>query len=605
DLPGGGQPVWNETQTLAVVFNGEIYNFRELRGLLERGGHQFRSHSDTEVIVHAYETWGEECVLHLRGMFAFAVAEMPAGPDGEVSRVFIARDRLGIKPLYFASSGGKLLFASEVRALLASRLIAPTISPIAVSNYVCFGSIGEPITLIEGVQSLPPGYSLTIDSMSPVTAIEPKSYWNLDTVRSAQPTSIDRNVPSAQRLRSLVDDAVQKHLIADVPLGVFLSSGIDSTALAAIASQTRTGLQTITLIFPEREFSEAEIARRTAKRFGTDHREILISGEDMVMRMDEAIESFDQPSMDGINTYFVSWAARQAGLKVVLSGLGSDELFGGYSTFRVTPQLESLARVARSVPAGIRRATAPMAEFLGSRLRHAEAGRKLSAAWRDPALFESPYFYTRLLFPPPQAAELLSDGLEAWRESPWRAWIDGAAREAMSIEGASGISWLELRSYMVNVLLRDVDSMSMRNSLELRVPFLDHPVVEFALNLSDSERRHAERPKALLIAALGDLLPEEVVSQRKRTFTLPWEKWLRGPLGARVAAGIADWAPSLAPIISKKSALRAWNNFLTGQASWEQVWALHVLNEWVRNEIDSSAETPTIHGAVPARQSEA
>src|SRR5271170_684408 len=231
DLPGGGQPVWNESETIALVFNGEIYNFQELRHLLEDAGHQFRTHSDTEVIVHAYEAWGEECVSRLQGMFAFAIAEMPAGRDGEVSRVFIARDRLGIKPLYLASADGRLLFASEVRALLKSGLIAPKISPIAVSSYVCFGSVGEPMTLIDGIQSLPPGHSLLIDTSSPVTAIEPKSYWNFDTVKATQLASDGANDSAPRRLRSLLDDSVQKHLIADVPIGVFLSSGIDSTAL--------------------------------------------------------------------------------------------------------------------------------------------------------------------------------------------------------------------------------------------------------------------------------------------------------------------------------------------------------------------------------------
>ena len=595
DLPGGSQPVWNETQTMAVVFNGEIYNFRELRHSLIDAGHQFRTHSDTEVIVHAYETWGADCVTHLRGMFAFAIAEMPAGRDGGVSRVFIARDRLGIKPLYLAASNGRLLFASELRALLASGLIPPKISPAAVSSYVCFGSVGEPMTIIEGVRSLPPGHSLMIDTSSPARDVEPKPYWNLETIQASQPASPVTHDMAAARLRSLLEDSVQKHLIADVPIGVFLSSGIDSTALTALASQTRTGLRTISLVFPEREFSEGEIARRTAKRFHTEHTELMISGEDMLERMDDAIAALDQPSEDGTNTYFVSWAAQQAGLKVVLSGLGSDEIFGGYSTFRVTPQLAHLAKIARSMPEGIRRASAPILDFLGTRLRSPHAGRKLAATWCDPALFANPYFFARLLFDPGQASKLLHEGIKSWRESPWQQWLAGISREAASVNGASSIAWLELRSYMVNVLLRDADAMSMRHSLELRVPFLDHPVVEFAMGLSDAQKRHAERPKALLIKALGDLLPEEVATQRKRTFTLPWENWLRGPLRSRVEAGIANWSPSLAPVISNEVVKGVWKNFLLGRTGAAHVWSLHVLNEWVGNVLNASSDQSAFH----------
>ncbi|HXW18836.1 MAG TPA: asparagine synthase (glutamine-hydrolyzing), partial [Candidatus Acidoferrales bacterium] len=309
DLPGGSQPVWNESATLAIVYNGEIYNFRELRAELISLGHQFRTNSDTETIVHAYETWGADCVSRLRGMFAFAIAEMPSGREGEIARLFLARDRLGIKPLYFATPAGKFIFASEVRAILASGLVNRTISPAAVASYVLFGSVGEPMTLVEGVQSLPPGHSLTIDAKCPDATVVATPYWSLHDVR-ARRTPPNRDASPAecsppQRLRALLEDSVEKHLIADVPIGVFLSSGIDSTALTALASRHRAGLHTFTLIFPEREFSEAEIARRTARRFGTDHRELLIGGEEMLARMDEAIAAFDQPSMDGINSYFV------------------------------------------------------------------------------------------------------------------------------------------------------------------------------------------------------------------------------------------------------------------------------------------------------------
>ncbi|MGC2704495.1 MAG: asparagine synthase (glutamine-hydrolyzing), partial [Candidatus Acidiferrales bacterium] len=355
DLPGGSQPVWNETGTLAVVYNGEIYNFRELRQQLEASGHKFRTRSDTEVVVHAYEQWSEECVTKFHGMFAFAVVELPQGRTGRAASVFLARDPLGIKPLYYTQTSEAFLFASEVRALLASRCVPPQLSAEAVPSYLLFGSVCEPATMVQGVFSLPPGHSLKIRADEPLRSREPKLYWDF-TEHFAGPAHPGRkSAPhdassAATKVRSLLEDSVRGQLIADVPIGVFLSSGLDSTVIAALASQVQKGVHTFTVAFPDSEFSEAEIARNTAQRFGTEHSELTLSSAEMVARLDEAVASFDQPSMDGINTFFVSWAARQAGLKVALSGLGSDELFGGYSSFGATSQVARIAAMARVVP---------------------------------------------------------------------------------------------------------------------------------------------------------------------------------------------------------------------------------------------------------------
>jgi asparagine synthase (glutamine-hydrolysing) len=591
DLSSGGQPVWNEAGTCAVVFNGEIYNFADLRRELESLGHLFRTRSDTEVIVHAYEAWGTDCVARFRGMFAFAIAELPRGRGGEVARVFLARDRLGIKPLYYVIAGGKLFFASEVRALLASGQIAGEISPTAVESYVFFGSVGEPETLVDGVQSLPPGHWVMVSASDPMV-VQPRSYWNLETAGAKWhlESPADKLAPP-KRLRALLEDSVRSHLVADVPIGVFLSSGIDSTVLTALASQQRAGLHTFTLVFPEREFSEAEIARRTARRFKTDHRELLISGEEMLERLAEAIGALDQPSMDGINTYFVSWAARRAGLKVALSGLGSDEIFGGYSTFQTAPRLARISKLGKAIPLRMRRATASILRFLGEQLSHADAGRKLAGAWLDPASLPDAYFLSRALFPPERAGELLARTGKVLQDGAWRKWLQQATNEAQVLGGAALISWLELRSYMASTLLRDTDGMSMHHSLEVRVPFLDHPVVEYALGAEDAAIPRNQRPKALLSAALSDLLPAEVVEQRKRTFTLPWEEWLRGALRGRVAAAFAEWSPRLEPHLPAAAARGVWDEFLAGRTSWSRPWALYVLNEWVRHHLETSGAT--------------
>jgi len=590
DLPGGGQPVWNETETLALVFNGEIYNFRELRSQLQSAGHQFRTHSDTEVIVHAYEEWGTSCVQRLHGMFAFAVVEIPKGPGGSASKVFMARDRLGIKPLYYTVVGGVLLFASEVRALLASGCVHAKFSAEALPSYLLFGSVGEPVTLIDGVFSLPPGHSLHIHASVPVTHPTPNSYWDMGRVlcegANGKSASRTRRESPVARVRSLLEESVRSHLVADVPIGVFLSSGIDSTAIATLASRFQAGIHTFTVAFPDAGFSEAESARRTAERLGTTHLELNLTSGEMESRLDEAVASFDQPSMDGINTYFVSWAARQTGLKVALSGLGSDELFGGYSTFRATSSVTRLATIGRFLPRSARTSISRI--FEGSAMFHSSPDkyRKASAAWLDPNALPHEYFFTRLLFAPEKVASCARNDRGSWRNLSWWNWLSNAAGEARSMDSFNGVSWLELRSYLVNTLLRDTDATSMHHSLEVRVPFLDSALVEYVLPLPSAEKQRPSRPKALLIEALGDLLPQEFLSRKKRTFTFPWENWLRGELGARVARGLADWSPALEPHMQPGFALSVWKEFLEGRTSWSRPWSLYVLNEWAKRNLD-------------------
>ncbi len=383
--------------------------------------------------------------------------------------------------------------------------------------------------------------------------------------------------------------------MADVPVAVFLSSGIDSTAIAALASRARAGIHTFTVAFADAEFNEAEIARRTASRLGTDHSELTLSDQEMIARLDEAIAAFDQPSMDGINTYFVSWAARQAGLKVALSGLGSDEIFGGYSPFRSTASVSRAASAARLLPQPLR------ALFAGGLARtnafgsSPDSSRKASAAFLDPDALPHPYFFTRLLFTPQAVASAQQGEASPWSGSLWWQWLSDSSRLADSMDAFTGVSWLELRSYMLNTLLRDTDSMSMCNSLEVRVPFLDAPLVEYILSLPENAKRGA-RPKALLIEALGDLLPPEIVTQRKRTFTFPWEHWLRGTLGKRVAAGLAEWSPALESQISGEFAQTVWNDFVAGRTTWSRPWSLYVLNEWVKRNVSSSMSSgPDCH----------
>jgi asparagine synthase (glutamine-hydrolysing) len=307
----------------------------------------------------------------------------------------------------------------------------------------------------------------------------------------------------------------------------------------------------------------------------------------------EALAALDQPTMDGMNTYFVSWAAREAGLKVALSGLGGDELFADYRTVAGTRRLSRLIRIAQFVPAPVRRATAGiMSQWIGQ-LSTPDARRKAAAAWATPEALPSPYYFTRALFPPGELAQLTeprfrpssvsADGVTL--EPTWLGWLERTADEARKLEPIAATSWLEMRTYMASTLLRDTDSVSMSCSLEVRVPLLDTPLVEFLGALPDAARYRGGVQKALLVKALDGLLPREILAQGKRTFTLPWEEWLRGPLRRRLEASFADPAPSLAPHMREAGVRAVWAAFLASKTSWSRPWSLYVLNEWCRRHL--------------------
>jgi asparagine synthase (glutamine-hydrolysing) len=272
-------------------------------------------------------------------------------------------------------------------------------------------------------------------------------------------------------------------------------------------------------------------------------------------------------------------------LKVALSGLGSDELFGGYTSFRDTAKINRIAAASGFVPQGARGLVAQGLKNLNVFRSSPDVFRKASAAWLQPNLFPHPYFFTRMLFAPQAFASSLRGSGVAWSSTNWNQWLTTAARQSRSLDRFTQVSWLELRSYLVNTLLRDTDATSMRNSLEVRVPFLDTPLVEYVLGLPESAKRGGGGPKALLVEALGDLLPEEIVKQPKRTFTFPWEYWMRGKLGERVAMGLGDWAPALEASLDHRFAQGIWRNFLRGKTTWSRPWSLYVLNEWVKRNL--------------------
>ena len=594
DLKSGHQPIWNEARDVAVIFNGELYNYRELRDRLILSGHRFTTNSDTEILVHAWEEWGEDCLDELRGMFALALLDLRKR-YATAPLLFLARDQLGIKPLYYTQTNDGFAFASEVRALLAGGVAPKKLSQDALTSYFLFGSVSEPVTLLEGVFSLPPGHRMLLYVPERRRMPRARAWWDPTRSVAAKDARQTQDFSSAAKaLRPLLQDAIRGHLIADVPVGLFLSSGLDSSAIAALAARERAGICSFTLSFPGTAYDEAPLARSVAKHCGTQHREIPLGGDAILSRLDEAVAALDQPSMDGINTYFVSWAAREAGLKVALSGVGGDELFGGYATFTDTPRIMRLIRIAWFAPSPLRYAVAPLLRAVIAEKTSPDAARKAIAAWLSPDALPHAYFFTRTLFPVGAELSLLieprfrpssvaADGVTL--EPTWLGWLERATDGAGKLGATGTVSWLEMRCYMAGTLLRDTDSVSMARSLEVRVPLLDTPLVEFVGALPESARRRDGAPKALLTEALAGLLPQEILAQKKRTFTLPWEEWLRGPLRKRLDASFADVPPTLAPFLRNDGVHDVWSAFLAGRTSWSRPWSIYVMNEWCRRHL--------------------
>ena len=592
DLAGGQQPIWNETHDVAVVMNGELYNYREVRERLTRLGHKFKTQSDTEILVHGWEEWGEECLAEVRGMFALAIVDFrkhyTSGPV-----LFLGRDPLGIKPLYYTQGPEGFAFASEVRALRSGGS-SGRLSQDALTSYLLFGSVSEPVTMFEGVFSLPPGHRMLV--YIPDRRKIPRTHPWWDPRRS--PAGRDPKKPrdyaaAVKAIRPLLEDAVRAHLIADVPVGLFLSSGLDSGAIAALAAREHPGIQSFTLAFPGTEYDESSVTQIVAKKYGTQHKAVPLEGSAVTDRLDEVLGSLDEPSMDGVNTYFVSWAAREVGLKVALSGLGGDELFAGYPTFASVPRLERLAAAARLLPDAARRITSGVVRGLASAAMPRDAVSKAAGAWRDARQLPHAYFFARALFasedlrrltePRFRPSSIGADGSSL--EPTWLGWLQRAADEARRMESIGAVSWMEMRCYMANTLLRDTDSVSMARSLEVRVPLLDTPLVEFVCALPNEARGVRNRQKALLVDAVRDLLPEEIVTQRKRTFTLPWEQWLRGPLRGKLEASFGEIAAPLREHLKNEGVAQVWQVFLAGKTTWSRPWAIFVLNEWCKKNL--------------------
>lgn len=581
--PAGHMPMTTADGQITITYNGEIYNADALRQELLGLGHVFRSTSDTEVILAGYAAWGREVVARLRGMFAFAILDLRPRAAFPAGSALLARDHLGVKPLYTAWTGEALLLASELRAILAAGAGLGAISAAGLVAYLLLGSVPPPWTIYAGVQNFPAAHLAEIDLRRP-GEWAPVPYWRLPATPVAAPPRARAAVVA--EVRAALLEAVRVRLVSDVPLGAFLSGGLDSSAVVALMRQATSGpLRTCAMIFEEAAYSEAPYAQAVAEAVGAEHYARVITAQEMAREFEAILASLDQPSLDGVNTYFVAQTARQAGLTVALSGLGGDELFGGYTnTFGQAPQVARALGWAHAVPGGATLARLALRALPPAR---AAAWSRVAAALAYPPGPAAAYFTRRGLLAPAAVAGLLAPDLwDAGRRAfDPVAHIAQAAAPAEATPSYHWISRAELRTYTQHQLLRDTDAMSMAHSLEVREPLLDRVLVETVLGLPVAQLTDpagsSPRPKPLLLDAVGDLLPPLVRERRdKQGFTFPLALWLKGPLAAQTQAALdvvqaTGW-------LRPGAAQGLYGEYAAGRVHWSRVWAVVALAAAVR-----------------------
>ena len=550
----GHQPMNDALTRNWITYNGETYNFKGLRR--ELSDEPWCSNTDTEVVLRAYGRWGVDAFRKLRGMFSLAIW------DHANSQLVLARDPLGIKPLYYYVTKNQFAFTSELRALLASGLVPRTLSSLGVDSFLATGSVTSPLTIIDGVRQLQPGQCLRVKTGAGGNL----SLTEVEFANSNHKRDAANRAEAVARLRAELEESVRMHLVSDVPLGVFLSGGMDSSALVALAAlMSRTVRpKTFSVVFDETNFTEAPFSRAVAERFKTDHTEIRLSEDRLIQILPGAIAAIDQPTMDGVNTFVVSGAVKDAGVTVALSGLGGDELFAGYPSFRRALRLGAMPkRVARAASA------------VGSIVLKPSVQRdKFWQLAKSGGAPEDVYRISRQLFS--NEALLQITGREPA--------IQPRNGHHHATDIVNAISALELQGYMTNTLLRDTDAMSMAQSLEVRVPFVDAKVVDYVLSLPGEWKLPAKHsvPKPLLADAVADLLPRDFLARPKMGFTLPFEKWLRGSLRDQVSSVFEDSRLLSAAGLDSKTVLSVWNNFLQKPRAvgWTRPWSLYVLAKW-------------------------
>jgi asparagine synthase (glutamine-hydrolysing) len=594
----GHQPMASEDGNIWIVYNGETYNFIEHKKLLEKSGVTFKSDSDTEVVLRLYEKYGDDFLKQLRGMFALAIYDKRRGPGRE--RLLLARDQLGIKPLLYTGDARHFIFASELKALLASDLIKPEINTDALHGLLAYGSITQPSTILSGVKMLMPGHRLTIDS----GCLSIERFWSLDVYRLPE-VSLLRYDDQVRRLRETMEDTVRAHMVSDVPVGAFLSGGIDSTILVSLMSRmSRHKVRTFSVGFGKEgeEIDETDDAAGAAAFLDTDHTRVIVTGREVREEILDIAGALDQPSVDGVNSYFVS-AAAAGKVKVAISGTGGDELFAGYPWFSAMAQ--AAQKYQNSNPwmkikqfasrfASIEHFDNIQSDFAARLLSRIRAsGDLLEFFARQYQIFGA--HRARYLFVPEVARALVHTSQA--REHTARA------DELNDATILSRVSALCLRGYTQNQLLRDIDAVSMKHSLEVRVPFIDRVLADLALSLPDETKLGTGAiqntsiacrntgAKRILIDSVRDLLPQDLDLRPKRGFAMPFGAWLFGPLREVIDDTLCDRSVESRGLFKISAVKAIRHQFYQGNGNWALPWLLMMIELWFRQVIDPVASS--------------
>ena len=579
DLATGQQPLYNEDRSVCVVFNGEIYNYLELIPELQALGHVFHTRSDTEVIVHAWEAWGEKCVERFRGMFAFALW------DRNKDCLFLARDRLGVKPLHYALlNDGTLLFGSELKSLLAHGGLPKDIDPLAVEEYFALGYVAEPRCIFKQARKLPPACTLLVKRGE--TLREPREYWDVRF-------SLDRRISEAEAFEELtarLNESIRLRLMSEVPLGAFLSGGVDSSAVVALmAGLNSDPVNTCSIAFSDPAYNEAEFARQVAERYKTNHFVDTVESDDFDL-IDTLARLYDEPYADSsaIPTYRVCQLARKH-VTVALSGDGGDESFGGYRRYKLHLMEEGMRS---ALPLGVRR---PLFGMLGRVYPKADWAPRV---FRAKTTFESmartsveAYFHSMSLIRDPERSRLYSDGFRA--ELGGYSAIDVFNRHAARAgtdDPLGLIQYIDLHTYLVGDINTKVDRASMAHSLEVREPLMDHPLVEWLATLPSTLKLKRGEGKYLLKKAMEPYLPRDIMYRPKMGFAVPLARWFRGPLKQRVRDSLLDGRIAESGLFNPLAIRQMVEQHESGRRDHSTpLWTLLMYDAFLRNVMDGAA----------------